>query len=95
MSENRRFKVRGRKRREHCPAHIFEDLECPTNCEGVGVAVQTFLSEILAPELKCFLQLGISMVTVGCVSKNCKFFEPFIPKGYGNASIILPEILVP
>lgn len=54
--------------------HIFEDLECPTNSEGVGVAVQIFLSEILAPELKCFLQLGIPVVTVGCVSENCKFF---------------------
>lgn len=74
MSENRRFKGRGRKRRGHCLVHIFEDLECPTNSEGVGVAVQIFLSEILAPELKCFLQLGIPVVTVGCVSENCKFF---------------------
>lgn len=45
-----------------------------SNSEEAGVAVQTFLSEILAPELKCFLQLGIPVVIVGCVSENFKFF---------------------
>lgn len=34
MSENRRVKVRGRKRRGHCPAHVFEGLECPESNEG-------------------------------------------------------------
>lgn len=54
MSENRRFKVTGRKGRRHLLAHSFEGLECPSSSEGEGIDLQ-MCSEFLASELKWLL----------------------------------------
>lgn len=80
MSENRRFKVRGRKGRGYLLAHSFEGLECPSSSGGEGVDLQMLCSEFLASELKWFLAAKNSHSHCRTDCENCKFSNLFSPE---------------